>query len=131
MTPTVQQRAKFRVSPKVLFELYMDSKKHAAATGGPAKISRKAGGAWQAYGGSIGGKNLFIVPGRMIVQSWRARLWKKDDISILTLTFTKARGGTVLDLVHAGVPQYDQKGVRQGWPQYYWKPWKKYLAAAK
>jgi len=27
------------------------------------------------------------------------------------------------------VPQYDQKGVTQGWPQYYWKPWKKYLAA--
>jgi hypothetical protein len=27
-----------------------------------------------------------------------------------------------------GVPAYDQKGVREGWPKYYWRPWKKYLA---
>jgi hypothetical protein len=44
MTPTIQQRATFPVSPKVLFELYLDSKKHAAATGAPAKISRNVGG---------------------------------------------------------------------------------------
>jgi len=29
--------------------------------------------------------------------------------------------------VHVGVPAYDHKGVREGWPKYYWKPWKKYL----
>jgi activator of HSP90 ATPase len=65
------------------------------------------------------------------VQSWRAKHWKKDELSILTLRFSKAPGGTRLDLVHVGVPQHDQKGVRQGWPKYYGKPWKKYLAARK
>jgi hypothetical protein len=36
-----------------------------------------------------------------------------------------------VDLVHVGVPQHDQNGVRNGWAKYYWKPWKKYLAAQK
>ncbi|MGB6597316.1 MAG: SRPBCC domain-containing protein [Candidatus Acidiferrum sp.] len=131
MTPTISQRVKFSASPEVLFEMYMDSKKHAASTGAPAKLSRKVGGAWKAHGGAIGGKNLHIIPGKQIVQAWRAGFWKKDEISILIMTFEKARGGTVVEIVHVGVPQHDQKGVRSGWPKYYWKPWKKYLASAR
>ncbi len=39
-----------------------------------------------------------------------------------------AAGGAVVEVVHVGVPQHNQKGVRNGWPKYYWKPRKKYLA---
>ena len=131
MPLAIQQRIEFSASPNVLFELYLNSKKHAAATGAPANLSRKNGGAWHAYHGMIGGRNLLIVPGRMIVQSWRAKFWKKGDVSILVLKFTKTRSGTRVDLFHAEVPPYDQKGVRAGWPKYYWKPWKRYLASKK
>lgn len=131
MTPTILQRVKFPASPKALFEMYMDSKKHSGATGAPAKLSRKVGGAWHAHSGAIGGKNLLIVPGQRIVQAWRATHWKKGEQSILILAFEKAPGGAVVDLVHVGVPQHDEKGVRNGWPKYYWKPWKKYLASRK
>lgn len=131
MTPAILQRVKFPASPKILFEMYMDSKKHAAATGAPAKLSRKIGGPWQAHGGAIGGKNLLIVPGQKIIQVWRAAHWKKAESSILILTFEKAPGGSLVELVHVGVPHHDQKGVRNGWPNYYWKPWKKYLASRK
>lgn len=127
MTPTILQRVKFHASPKILFEMYMDSGKHSAATGAPAEMSRKIGGEWHAHGGAIGGKNLLIVPGQKIVQSWRATHWKKGEQSILILTFERAPGGSFVDLVHVGVPHHDQKGVRNGWPSYYWKPWKKYL----
>jgi activator of HSP90 ATPase len=109
--------------------MYVDSRKHAASTGAPAKLRRKVGGTWSAYGGSIGGKNLLIVPGKQIVQAWRARFWKKAELSVLIMTFEKAAGGAIVELVHVGVPQHDQNGVRNGWPKYYWKPWKKYLAA--
>jgi activator of HSP90 ATPase len=129
MTPAILQHVKFHASPKILFEMYMDSGKHAAATGAPAKMSRKIGGEWHAHGGAIGGKNLLIVPGQKIVQAWRATHWKKGESSVLILTFEKAPGGSLVNLVHVGVPQHDQKGVRNGWPNYYWKPWKKYLAA--
>jgi uncharacterized protein YndB with AHSA1/START domain len=131
MTPTVSQRVKFSASPGTLFEMYMDSKKHTAATGAPAKLSRKVGGAWRAHGGAISGKNLLIVPGKTIVQAWRAGFWKKDELSVLIMTFEKASGGAVVEIVHVGVPQHDQKGVRNGWPAFYWRRWKKYLAAQK
>jgi hypothetical protein len=62
MPPAIQQHVEFSASPSALFELYLNSRKHAAATGAPAKLSRKMGGAWQAYGGMIGGRNLLIVP---------------------------------------------------------------------
>ena len=71
MTLTISQRVRFSASAETLFEMYMDSKKHAASTGAPAKLSRKVGGVWSAYGGSIGGKNLLIVPEKQIVQAWR------------------------------------------------------------
>jgi activator of HSP90 ATPase len=122
MTPTISQRVKFSASPEKFFEMYTDSKK---------QLSRKVGGAWSAHGGVIGGKNLLIVSGKKIVQAWRAGFWKKDELSILIITFDKAPGGTIVEIVHVGVPQHDQKGVRNGWPKYYWKPWKKYLAGQK
>ena len=66
----------------------MNSAKHTAATGMPAKISPKVGGKWSAFGGMILGKNLVLIPNRMIVQTWRSSEWKKaDPDSILIVTF--------------------------------------------
>jgi activator of HSP90 ATPase len=127
MVPTIQQSVRFRTSPQALYDLYLDSKKHSAATGTPAKLSRRAGGKFTAFGRALEGKNLFLTSGKQIVQFWRASHWKKHDWSILVLNFSKVAGGAQVDLVHIGVPAYDQKGVRQGWPKYYWRPWKKFL----
>jgi len=127
MTPLIQQSARFRTSPRFLFDLYLDSRKHTLSTGAPAKIIRKTAGKFTAFGGLLEGKTLFFVPGKQIVQLWRATHWKKEDWSILILNFSRVAGGAQIDLVHIGVPYYDQKGVRQGWSKYYWRPWRKYL----
>lgn len=128
MTPVIQQSVRFRTTPQALFDLYIDSKKHGRATGASARISRKVGGKFTAFDGQLAGKNLHLVPGKQIVQLWRATHWKKDDWSVLVLNFSGVAGGAQIDLVHIGVPTYDHKGVRQGWPKYYWRPWKKYLS---
>src|SRR5579863_4409089 len=109
-----------------LYALFMDSAKHTAATGMPAKISPKVGGKWSAFGRMIHGKNLVVIPNRMIVQTWRSSEWKKaDPDSILIVSFEKsASGGAQVELIHVGVPEYDQKGVTEGWVKYYWEPWK-------
>ena len=129
MTKAIQQSVEFSASPAQLFEMYMDSKKHSASTGGLAKLSRRVGGAFTAWGGQLRGKNLLIIPNRMIVQSWRSVNFKKGDAdSILVLRFSKTARGSRVDLVHAGVPGQDHAGVKNGWPKYYWKPWRAYLA---
>jgi activator of HSP90 ATPase len=132
MTKTIQQSVRLGALPEELFDTYLDSKKHSAATGGPARISGKVGATFTAWGGQLRGRNLMIVPKRLIVQAWRATHWKRDDPdSILILEFRKAPGGARISLVHVNVPVYDHKGVSLGWPKYYWKPWKKYIQAKK
>jgi activator of HSP90 ATPase len=116
VTPVIEQTVAFSVTPAKLYDLFMDSAKHTAATGMPAKISPKVGGKWSAFGGMILGKNLALIPNRMIVQSWRSAEWKKaDPDSILIVSFEKAAGGQgQVHLVHVGVPQYDHAGVTKG-----------------
>jgi activator of HSP90 ATPase len=128
ITTAIQQSVQFEAPAGELFEMYLDSKKHSAATGGRARISRKAGGAFTAWEGQLKGKNLLIVPKKMIVQAWRATHWPASDPdSILVLRFSNTSGGGQVDIVHAGVPEHDHKGVSEGWPKYYWEPWKEYL----
>jgi activator of HSP90 ATPase len=132
MMKAIQQSARFPVSPNQLFETYLDSKKHSAATGGPARMSRKAGGKFTAWNGQLRGRNLLIVPGRLIVQAWRSVNFKPSDPdSILVLRFSRAPGGSQVDLVHANVAAQDHAGVTLGWHKYYWGPWKKYFASQK
>jgi len=128
LTKPIVQNVTFGASPAELFRIYTATKEHSAATGSRAVVSSKVGAKFTAFDGMLSGKNLIIVPNRMIVQAWRATHWKKTDLdSILILTFSKAPGGARIDLVHVGVPQHDHKGVRLGWPKYYWKPWRSYL----
>jgi activator of HSP90 ATPase len=133
MTPVIEQSISFDATPAKLYDLFMDSAKHTAATGMPAKVSRKSGGKWSAFSGMILGKNLVLIPNRMIVQTWRSSEWKKrDPDSILVVSFEKsASGGAHVHLTHVGVPEYDHQGVTDGWVKFYWEPWKAYLAARK
>jgi activator of HSP90 ATPase len=134
MTPAVHSGSVFQnATPAKLYALFTDSAKHTAATGMPAKISRRVGGKWSAFGGMILGKNLVLIPNRMIVQTWRSSEWKKaDPDSILVVTFEKsASGGAQVDLAHVGVPEYDLDGVTKGWVKFYWEPWKEYLSSGK
>ncbi len=129
MAKTIQQSVTFEASPEHLFEIYMDAKRHGAATGGgKVSIGRRAGGAFSAFNGMIGGRNLAVLPKRMIVQAWRSGGWKPTDPdSILILTFSKAPGGGRVDMVHANLPDSGYRSVKAGWNTHYWTPWKAYL----
>jgi len=132
MVKPIHQTPVFRATPAELYGLFMNSAKHTAATGAPATVGRTVGARWSAFGGMIEGKNLILDPHRMIVQSWRSKGWKRSDPdSTLIILFEKVPAGTRVNLVHLGLPAHDYKGVTQGWKKYYWKPWKKYLAARR
>jgi len=133
VTPVIEQSVSFNATPAKLYSFFTNSGQHTAATGMPAKVSPKVGGKWSAFGGMILGKNLVLIPNRMIVQTWRSSAWKKSDPdSILVVKFEKSAGAeTSVDLTHVGVPAYDHKGVIEGWVTYYWDPWKTYLASRK
>lgn len=125
---TIVQQVKFKATPEKLYDIYMDSKKHGAATGSKANVSKKPGSDFMAWDGFITGKLLATVPKSFVAQTWRGSDWTKDDPdSILILHFEKAKGGSLLTLVHAGVPDDQREALDDGWRENYWEPWKDYL----
>src|SRR3989344_4641667 len=92
-TKTIKQVVTFRASPRDLYEMIMDSKRHAAFSGNVAKIGRKVGATFTAYGGWINGKTLKLIPDRLIVQAWRGADWPKSHYSKAMFLFTKTKNG--------------------------------------
>jgi len=130
MPKTITQRITFKnTTPKILFTLYMNAKKHALVTGGPAEISPKVGTDYSAHGGYITGKNLELVKDKLIVQTWRAQGWdKKDTDSILILALETSGDDVILHVVHANLPDQHAGHIDKGWHEHYWKPMKQYIA---
>ena len=129
MTNTLTQSVTFKnCSSKQLYGIYMDSKKHAAAIGSKATVQNKVGGSFSAFG-MLKGRILALVKNKLIVQTWRSSKFKKsDEDSILVLRFEQINGGSRINLVHVFIPDHDYSDIKKGWPNYYWKPWQKYLS---
>ena len=130
MPRTVTQSVTLPARAKDLYAMYLSPRAHGAITGGKVVIGSQRGSKFRAFGGALSGQLLQAVPGRLIVQAWRSRAFHKSDAdSTLILRFTpKGRSGRI-DLVHVNVPNHDYHGVNRGWKNYYWKPWRKYLAS--
>jgi activator of HSP90 ATPase len=126
-TKTIQQTATFGATPMDVYEMLMDSKKHASLSDEPAKISRKVGGRFTAWGTHISGFNLALKPRQKIVQAWRALDWWPDHYSIAIFDLKEVKAGTKLDFTQIGVPPRRYDGHCRGWTQTYWIPMKEIL----
>lgn len=70
----IEQHVEFpHIQPEELFEWILDSKVHSAMTKSKATISKEVGSTFSAHNGYLTGKNTEIVPGKKIVQEWRAK----------------------------------------------------------
>jgi uncharacterized protein YndB with AHSA1/START domain len=123
-TKTLHQTVTFSASPRQVYEMLMNSKKHRSLSGEPAKISRKVGGKFTAWGSHISGINLALKPGQKIVQAWRATGWWPDHYSIAIFEIAKARGGSKLKFTQIGIPPNRYSGHYRGWIETYWTPMK-------
>ena len=130
MLRIVKQSVILPATPKKLYSMYLSPRAHGAITGGKVRIGSRLGTRFRAFGGALSGRMLHTVPGRLIVQAWRSTAFhRRDHDSTLILRFLPAgRNRGRIDLVHANVPAHDYRGVNQGWKNYYWKPWRRYLA---
>lgn len=128
MANIIQQSVTLPLPARKLYAMYLNPGTHKAITGGKVMISSRRGSRFSAFDGMLRGRTLYTVPGRLIVQAWRSRSWKKSDLdSTLILRFTPAGRNGRIDLVHVNVPDHDYRGVNNGWRKYYWRPWRRYL----
>jgi activator of HSP90 ATPase len=127
--PTINQTETFvNTNTQELYNLLMDSALHAAFTGDEATISPEVGGDYSAYGGYSTGKNIELVPGKRIVQTWRASDWPEDVESTCMYEFEQIGNDAIIKFTQTGVPYDQEESITQGWIDFYWEPIREYLA---
>lgn len=134
MAKTLTQRIVFKnTKPETLYDMFLNAKHHAAITGGGiAKITAKEGAVFSVYDNYITGKNLQLVKGKLIVQSWFASDWTAGEYdSTFILLFEQKVKDTIISMTHANIPDEHVAGIKKGWSDFYWKPWKKYLISLR
>jgi hypothetical protein len=115
---------------KDIYNAWLDSDEHTAMTGEKATASREVGGEFTAWNGYISGKNLLLIPGKKIVQSWRSSEFPDDaPDSVLSIQLIENQGITEIDLEHKDIPPGQGLQYRAGWIDYYANPMQKYFAA--
>ena len=130
MAKTIVQRVVFKNTPvATLYNTYMDAREHSVSVGVSAKIQNKERVRFSAHDNYVTGKNLQLIKHKLIVQSWRASDWSQSAVdSTFILSFEQRGNDGIINMVHANVPDKHFAGIKKGWDDYYWKPWKKYFA---
>lgn len=124
LSKIIKQVVNIKATPDEIYDVLMSSKKHSQLTGAPAKISFKEGGTFSVYDSYATGKNIKLVPGKKIVQEWRASDWEKEENSIVTFDLLKTKTGTRITFTHKNVPSSQLKSISNGWKEFYWEPLK-------
>ena len=129
MPESIEVSTHLPVSPKRIYEAWLDSQEHAAFTGGAAVIDPKIGGKHTAWDGYIQGTTLELEPYRRIVQTWRTGEVSPDSPdSRLEVLLEEAKGGTQLTLRHTNIPDGQGKSYESGWVENYFEPMRKYFS---
>jgi activator of HSP90 ATPase len=133
MAKTIIQKILFKNLPvSILYNTYLDSKEHSAATGMPARIQKKEGATFSVHDNYAAGKNFQLKKDKLIVQSWRASDWNRSDPdSTFILLFEQRGKDAIINMVHANVPDKEFENLKKGWNDYYWRPWKKYFSKSR
>jgi uncharacterized protein YndB with AHSA1/START domain len=132
MPYTFTLTATIPATPVEIFEAWLDSIGHSEMTGGEATMSDEVGAEVTAWDGYIGGRNLELVPGERIVQSWRTTEFADEDQdSIITVVLQEVDEGTLLTLEHRNVPDAHRSYEEGGWQSNYFEPMVAYFSEIK
>jgi uncharacterized protein YndB with AHSA1/START domain len=114
-----------------LYAAWLDSTEHSAFTADVAAIEPYVGGSHSTFSGYATGEVLALEPNRRIVQSWRSSDFPEGAAdSRLEVTFEETAGGTMITLLHTGIPSGQSDQYRDSWLQYYLQRMKQYFAGS-
>lgn len=119
-------------SPEEIYQAWLDSLAHSEMTGGGATMSDELGAEVSAWDGYISGRNLELIPGERIVQSWRTSEFADEhEDSIVTIVLEEVDDGTLLTIEHANVPDEQRSYEEGGWQSNYFEPMVAYFTKRK
>ena len=126
---TYQQEIRFNVPPIRVYEALMEQEQHAAFTGSEVTIEDSEGSEFSVFDGYITGRNLKLIPGKLIHQTWVAveEEWPEGHESEVTFEFFEEGEGTLLRFTHSEVPEELEDRLKKGWDEYYWEAMEVYF----
>ena len=129
MQNQIELHAHFPVKPETFFQIWLDSARHSAMTGGEAKMSDQVGAAFSTWDGYITGVNLELEKPSRIVQSWRTTKFSiiDPDARLELLLQPAADGTTNLSLRLSSLPKNTAIDYQQGWLEFYFTPMQEYF----
>lgn len=132
MHESIVVRFSLHAPAKAIYDAWLDSAKHTAMTGSPARASRVVGGEFAAWDGYITGKNLLLIESKKIVQSWRSSEFPEEaPDSVLSVLLTEREGITEVELEHRDIPPGQGVQYQSGWIEFYANPMQKFFSGAK
>jgi activator of HSP90 ATPase len=127
-TTTIRQTVIIKASPDKVYKAFLSKKKHQDFTGYKARINDREGEKFTTCGGRNFGYNLFLKPGKRIIQAWSHRSFQDDQYSIIDITLTTTNNAhTKLLFQQTGAPKEAAEWLIPGWKSTYWDPLKQYL----
>ena len=129
MSGQIHQEIRFESGPEDVYRALTDPGEFASLTNSTAEIGDRPGEPFSAFGGMITGRQVDLVPGRRIVQAWRAGTWPEGHYAINTFELEPDGSGTRLTFRQAGFPEGAQEHLSDGWHKMYWEPLKAHLEA--
>lgn len=123
----IRQEVTFGAKPAKVYKALVDSTEHTKFTGAGAQIGTGVGDAWSAYDGKISGRQLELVDGVRIVQTWRAGNWPQGSHSLVRFELLPEGDGTRVVLDHDALADDQVAHIDGGWTRMYWEPLRKYL----
>ena len=131
-TTTIRQRVTLPADPAAVYEAITSARRHRAFTGAGATGTARVGASFTAWDGYIQGRHLALEKARRIIQEWTTTEWPRGYApSLLDLRLAPKGSGTLLTVVHTGVPLAQAASLRDGWHEFYWTPLKRYLTGRK
>jgi activator of HSP90 ATPase len=129
MTKSIHQEVLIPTAASRLYEALLDSRQFSELTGGaPAEIGKQAGDPFKMFGGAIEGRNVELVPNKLVVQAWRSKAWPAGIYSIVRFELNPAKTGTKLVFDQVGFPEAEHDMLDSGWGKMYWEPLKKFFS---
>ncbi len=116
----IHQEVTLRGAPTRIYQALVDAKRFGELTGAPATGDATEGAPFSAFGGHITGRHVELVPGKRVVQAWRAKTWPEGLYSIARFELEAEGSGTKLIFDHEGFPADMKDHLADGWKANYW-----------
>lgn len=122
---SIKQTYTIHASVEEVWKALTDPKYIDGWGGGPAKMNEEEGFEFELWGGDVWGKNVEVIPSKLLVQQWFGGKWDKP--SIATFKLSSKDNETRVDFTNNDVPDAEFPDIEKGWRDYYLGPLKDYL----